>query len=68
MPNQFCHCKPCVKLRKRKGLVLGSRRQGCFYNGEFGFGMVSDYVSHHKYSPGRRPDVKFDRRDVLKDY
>jgi hypothetical protein len=56
-----------VILRKRKGVILGSRRQGCFRDGVFGFGMVSDYVRHHKFSPGRRADHRFDCRDAEKD-
>lgn len=66
--DRFCHCKRCRTLRKRKGVVLGTRRLGFFYEGLFGFGMVSDYVRHPKFQPGRRPDDRFDRRDTLKDY
>ncbi|AKE44669.1 hypothetical protein AU106_gp038 [Sinorhizobium phage phiM9] len=30
--NKFCDCKRCVKLRKTKGLVLGTRNMGFFYD------------------------------------
>jgi hypothetical protein len=54
MNNRFCDCKRCVKLRK-KGLVLGTRREGYFMNGVFGWNVVSDYVRHVKFSKGKKP-------------
>jgi hypothetical protein len=66
--DKFCNCNRCRNLRRRKGVVLGSRRMGYFSQGLFGFGWVSDYVRHPKFQPGRRPDAEFDRKNVLKDY
>lgn len=59
----FCDCKRCRRLR-RKGLVLGAKREGYFSNGVFGWGSVSAYVRFHKFLPGRRPVAKFDRRNI----
>lgn len=65
--HRFCTCRDCKRAR-RKGLVLGSRKLGNFFRGVFGFARVSDYVPHHKFQPGRRPDPQFDRRDPNRDY
>jgi hypothetical protein len=66
--DKFCNCSRCRSLRKRKGVVLGTRRMGYFSQGIFGFGNVSDYVRLPKFQPGRRPHGEFDRKDALKDY
>lgn len=65
MTNRFCHCKRCKRIRKTEGKVLGSRRMGFWFGpGDYYFGMVSDYIPHHKFSKGRRPTEKFDSRNV----
>lgn len=73
--TRFCDCYTCRKLRKRKGLVLGSRRMGFWlpagrYSDEkqYYFGNVSDYVPHPKFKPGRRPDKKFNAEEIVKEY
>ena len=52
--TRFCNCKRCKRLRKEKGVVLGSRNMGFWLNGVFGWMKVSDYVRHHKFVKGRR--------------
>lgn len=73
--SHFCNCKRCRMLRKRKGVVLGTRYTGFWipagrYTTEkqYYFGPVSDYVRHHKFQPSRRPTIRFDARDATKDY
>ncbi len=56
--NMFCNCRRCKKLRKKDGLVLGSRLlSGYEGNHEIGFQYttysVSAYVEHVKFKKGR---------------
>lgn len=75
MSHRFCDCKRCVRLRKREGLVLGTRVMG-FWIGtpivetpQYYKGPVSDYVRHPKFARGvRRPVAAFDARDPLAEY
>lgn len=74
MSGRFCNCKSCKRLR-RKGLVLGTRYMGfwlsrVYYNNavpQYYFGPVSDYVTHPRFAPGRRPDPKFDKNNIEED-
>ena len=49
---KFCGCKDCKKM-KRKGFILGTRRDKRWPNTEFS--MVSDYVPFHRFAKGKDP-------------
>jgi hypothetical protein len=41
-----------------------------YYNNavpQYYFGPVSDYVTHPRFAPGRRPDPKFDKNNIEED-